>query len=214
MVCLPRAEYEKYDQIKGNGQSRLLQAVKNSVLTSYPRSDIHADGQVVKIAFADGMNFEILPAFQNKDFLNRWDGTYVYPDANMGGNWKSTNPKAEQQAMRIKNQSSKGLLNDTCKHIRKIRDNYFSSYHLSGIVIDSFVYRSLDSWAWCEPGVSSITPRGTYEQQLLEKFNQMAFSSRLSYGNKFLLYAPGSNQLVDGTDSMATLGKVLNYIAK
>ena len=30
-----------------------------------------------------------------------------------------------------------GLLYDTCKHIRYIRDNSFSSYHLSGIVIDS-----------------------------------------------------------------------------
>lgn len=27
---------------------------------------------------------------------------YTYPDTNMGGNWRSTNPKAEQEAMKIK----------------------------------------------------------------------------------------------------------------
>lgn len=71
----------------------MLQVVKNVIINSYPRSNIHADGQVIKIDFSDGMNFEIVPAFKN---IN---GSYQYPDTNMGGNWKSTNPKAEQKAM-------------------------------------------------------------------------------------------------------------------
>ena len=58
----------------------------------------------MKINFSDGMFFEILPAFKN------WDGSYRYPDTNMGGNWRSTNPKAEQDAMKNKNISSNGLL--------------------------------------------------------------------------------------------------------
>ena len=53
------------------------------------------------------------------------------------------NPKAEQEAMAQKNRYSNGLLYDTCRHLRFIRDNYFSSYHLSGIVIDSFVYNAI-----------------------------------------------------------------------
>ena len=36
----------------------------------------------------------------------------------------------EQAAMEEKNRTSNGLLLDTCKHMRFIRDNYFSSYHL------------------------------------------------------------------------------------
>ena len=83
---LPQNEYNRYDLVKGNGQSRLLQAVRNAILTSYPRSEVRADGQVVKVLFSDGMKFEILPAFKNIDWWGQWNGTYIYPDTNMGGN--------------------------------------------------------------------------------------------------------------------------------
>lgn len=134
LMSLPESYYNQFNSVYGNGQSRLLQVVRQAILVRYPRSEVRADGQVVKINFSDGMFFEILPAFKN------WDGSYRYPDTNMGGNWRSTNPKAEQDAMKNKNISSNGLLFDTCKHLRYVRDNYFRSYHLSGIVIDSFVY--------------------------------------------------------------------------
>lgn len=207
LVCLPKGEYERYDYTRGNGQSRLLQAVRNAILTSYPRSDVRADGQVVKIQFTDGMKFEILPAFQSKDWYGIWDGKYVYPDTNMGGNWRSTNPKAEQDAMAAKNATSKGLLNDTCKHIRYIRDNYFSSYKLSGIVIDSFVYKTIGSWSWCEPGQTSSSAPGDFERHLLSHFNL------LCYGGNLLLTAPGSGQSVDSAASVECLKKVLTYMA-
>ena len=59
LVELPRAKYEQYDARKGNGQSQLLQALKDAVLTTYPRSEVKADGQVVDIFFSDGIKFEI-----------------------------------------------------------------------------------------------------------------------------------------------------------
>ena len=49
LLELPRSEYDRYDIYKGNGQSRLLQAVKTAIQTSYPRSDVRADRQVVKV---------------------------------------------------------------------------------------------------------------------------------------------------------------------
>ena len=60
LVELPRAKYEQYDARKGNGQSQLLQALKDAFLTTYPRSEVKADGQVVDIFFSDGIKFEIL----------------------------------------------------------------------------------------------------------------------------------------------------------
>ena len=193
--------------MKGNGQSRLLQSVKNAILNVYPRSDVRADGQVVKINFSDGMKFEILPAFKVFDWFGNWTGTYKYPDTNMGGNWKSTNPKAEQDAMANKNKSSNGLLYDTCKHIRRIRDNHFSSYHLSGIVIDSFVYNAIGGWRWSEPGSTSSATIGSYEQVLIDYFN-----SHLFWG--LPINAPGSNDLVSVDTSIECLKKVLNYMTK
>ena len=204
LIELPREEYERYDAHKGNGQSRLLQAVKTAIQSTYSRSDISADGQVVVIKFSDGMKFEILPAFQQVDWLGNWNGKYNYPDSNMGGNWRSTNPKAEQEAMAAKNRESNGLLYDTCKHMREIRDSHFSSYHLSGIVIDSFVYHHIDDWHWLNAGETSTQPHGTYEKKL---YSECPFWS-------FNLTAPGSGDIVDTTKSLDCLRKVLNYMSK
>lgn len=206
LMILPEREYVRHDSLKGNGQSRLLQSVRQAIMNTYPRSDIRADGQVVKIAFSDGMKFEILPVFKNIDWYGNWDGTYKYPDSNMGGNWQSTNPKAEQDAMKSKNASSNGLLYDTCKHIRFVRDNYFSSYHLSGIVIDSFVYHAIGEWRWTPPGNDSSAAGGTYERVLLDYINQNSVWGMLS------LTAPGSGQSVSTESSLECLKKVINYI--
>lgn len=205
LVELPKSEYERYDSMKGNGQSRLLQAVRNAILTTYPRSDIRADGQVVKIAFTDGISFEILPAFRNYNYLDGY--IYTYPDSNMGGNWRSTNPIAEQKAMKEKNFSSNGLLFDTCKHFRRVRDDRFSSYHLSGIVIDSFVYAAMGNWKWLKNGEVSSAFAGEYENVLANYLKQ-----KLLFGLPLKLYAPGSNQVVDTESSIECLIKVINYI--
>ncbi len=201
LVELPETEYKRYNASKGNGQSRLLQAVREAVLNSYPRSDIRADGQVVKILFSDGMKFEILPAFKILSL-----GIYQYPDSNMGGNWKSTNPKIEQKAMRDKNVSSNGLLYDTCKHIRYIRDNYYSSYHLPGIVIDSFVFEAISGWSWTKENETSSAEIGEYEDMLLDYLNRKTFMGTLA------LLSPGSGQTVTGDSSIGCFKNVLEYM--
>lgn len=202
LVMLPEEEFDKYNNLNGNGQSRLLQAVRNAIKVIYPNSDIRADGQIVKVNFSDGIQFEVLPAFK------RWDGNYIYPNSNMGGNWLSTNPKAEQNAIREKNNSSNGLLVATCRHMRYIRDNYFKSYTLSGIVIDSFVYNAMGNWFFSKQDGKSTTSQ-TYEDVLLDFYNNNSFNLRL-YGIK----APGSNDVVSLKNSFECLGKVLRLMAE
>lgn len=200
LLELPRSEYERFDYYKGNGQSRLLQAVKNAILNTYPRTNIRADGQVVVLTFSDGMKIEALPAFASKDWYGKT--SYLYPDANMGGNWRSTNPKAEQDAIKTKNKSSRGLLFDTCKHMRFVRDNNFSSYHLSGIVIDSFVYHAIGNWCWVEGSPPNAVSDGAFEQVLYNYFvNTVRFSNTIQ--------APGSYQQVSLSSSKTCLERVL-----
>lgn len=209
LIELPKTEYERYDAYKGNGQSRLLQAVKDAVLSTYPNTYVKPDGQVIKVHFSDRMKFELLPAFPNTDYLGNPTGTYTYADTNNGGNWKATNPKAEQKIMRELNDNSNGLLFDTCKHIRRIRGEHFSSYHLSGIVIDAFVCAAIDSWKWCVEG-DGTTPAEPlqYENNLLCKLQTM----RLYYLDT--LRSPGSGQILEWSDSVDCLEKVLKYITK
>ena len=204
LMELPRDMYNQYDAHKGNGQSRLLQTVKNAILETFPHSDVRGDGQVVVVNFTDGIKFEILPAFKNLDYWGRWTGKYDYPDSNMGGNWLSTNPKAEQDAMVQKNRESNGLLYDTCRHMRQIRDTHFKSYHLPGIVIDSFAYHNIGNWHWTREGEVSTQPSGTYEKRL---YNQCP-------GYSFYLTAPGSGMPVDTSDCIDVLNKVLNHMSK
>lgn len=207
LIELPNSEYEHFNSLSGNGPSRLLQAVKSAIKDTYSRTDIHGDGQVVVVKFSDGMKFEILPAFQKTDYWGNWDGTYIYPDSNMGGNWLTTEPKAEQNAMAEKDGYwySNGLLFDTCKHIRAIRAEYYSSYHLSGILIDSFVFSAIGGWHWLRTDEPRSSGDGvSFEQSLLNYYN-----SHYSW----MVYAPGSGKKVDG-DDWEILGKVLNKMAK
>lgn len=206
LVELPEDEYYRYDTQKGNGQSRFLQAVKNAIVSAYPRSDVKADGQVVVIDFTDGIKFEILPAFSNLDYFG--NVTYTYPDTNMGGNWKSTNPKAEQEAMHNKNKNSNGLLYDTCKHIRNIRDINYSSYHLSGILIDAFVFDAIQGWHFLTEGEQRIDTGITYEQALLNYYNELSYNGYITPS----IFAPGSQMSIDASKGWDVLGKILNFM--
>ncbi len=209
LIELPNEEYAHFNSLLGNGPSRLLQAVKDAILDTYPNTDIKGDGQVVVVNFFDGMKFEILPAFHNFTIWGYWDGTYKYPDTHMGGNWLTTNPKAEQEAIEEKDgyNYSNGLLKDTCKHIRHVRLQECPKSPLSGILIDTFVYEAIKGWYWPRNNEgSNRQPPGTYEQYLLDYYNGFPYNDY--YNPSF--YAPGSNMLVSSGSDWAILGKVLN----
>ena len=75
---LPYSEYDRYNKYAGNGQSALLQAVKASIEKTYSTTSIRADGQVILVPFSDGITFEVVPAFENKD------KSFTFPNANNG----------------------------------------------------------------------------------------------------------------------------------
>jgi len=207
LIELPDAEFDHFSSLYGNGQSRLLQSVKNALLSTYPNTNIKGDGQVVVVKFSEGMKFEILPAFK-KNTIFGWDGTYKYPDTHMGGNWMTTNPKAEQEAMKEKNCSSNGLLFDTCKHVRYVRDTCFSSYHLSGILIDTFLYHAIGGWHFLREGEQHSGGTTTYEEALLKYYNDISLNGYIIPSLK----APGSDMNVDTSRGWEVLGKVLKYM--
>ena len=89
--------YHQYDKYVTNGQSALLQAVKTSIERTYSKTNLRADGQVIQVPFTDGINFEVVPVFQNNA------GSYTFPDANNGGRWQTTNPRPEIAAIKNRN---------------------------------------------------------------------------------------------------------------
>ena len=135
---LPYTTYEKYNAYTSNGQSALLQAVKNSLAKTYSSSHVGGDGQVVVINFTDDIRFEILPAFINKD------SSYTYPDSNGGGSWKTTNPKPELDAMQARDSIYSGKLRRLCRMMRAWKNEH--NVPIKSLLIDTFAYRFVDSW--------------------------------------------------------------------
>ena len=138
LFVLPFTTYQQYNSYINNGQSALLQAVRNSMQKTYPTTSIGADGQVVSVSFTDDITFEVVPCFLNKD------DSYTFADSNGGGKWKVTNPKPEINAIASGDSETNGNLKRLCKMFRAWKNKW--SVPMGGLMIDTFAYRFLENW--------------------------------------------------------------------
>lgn len=138
LYILPWEYYFRYDSYYGNGQSALLQAVKNSISQTYWNTEIGGDGQVVKVSFSDGVVFEVVPCFEKAD------GSFYYPDSHNGGSWKITNPRPEISTINAWNSTTNKNLKRLCRMLRAWKDN--CNVPMGGLLIDTFAYRFLKDW--------------------------------------------------------------------
>jgi hypothetical protein len=140
IMQLPYAMYTQYNEHSGNGQSALLQAVKKSIEKTYSTTNIRADGQVIQVPFTDGITFEVVPGFINKD------DSYTFPNANGGGSWESTNPKPEIAAIRSRNSACNGNLVPLCRMARAWKRRLDVS--IGGLLIDTLAYQFIENWPY------------------------------------------------------------------
>lgn len=137
---LPYSVYEQYNNYSGNGQSALLNAVKTSIEKTYSTTSIRADGQVILVPFNDGITFEVVPAFINKD------DSFTYPDSNNGGRWRTTNPKPEIEAIRARNAVCNGNLILLCRMMRSWKNIW--NVPIGGLLIDTLAYQFIGSYTY------------------------------------------------------------------
>lgn len=135
---MPHSTYNTYNNYKKNGQSALLQAVKDSIATTYPSTSLKGDGQIVLVKFADEMEIEVLPAWKNTD------ESYTYADSNGGGSWKKTNPVPEIDAIASGDILTNKNLRNLCRMTRAWK--FFCSVPIKGLLIDTLAYRFLIDW--------------------------------------------------------------------
>lgn len=128
---IPEDLYRRFDSYEGNGQSALLQNIKETLLEKYPRTTIRGDGQVVDIVF-DKYTIEVVPGLQQAD------GSFLYPDTHDGGSWQVTDPLTEQRECENCNARSSGLYYDLCRSLRAWKNE--QGFVFRGILIDSLVY--------------------------------------------------------------------------
>lgn len=141
IVELPYATYEKYNNYIGNGQSALIQALRNSIKNTYSTTHVSGDGQVVKLNFTDGICYEIVPGFINKD-----GKSYTYPDTNNGGSWKVTNPRDEIGEINSANTNCNKNLKRLCRMARAWKEKW--DVPIGGLLIDTLAYNFLKQWEY------------------------------------------------------------------
>ncbi|SAG12716.1 Uncharacterised protein [Enterobacter hormaechei] len=177
---LPYSEYTKYNGYLGNGQSALLQSVKKSIEKTYWNTSIRGDGQVILVPFNDGITFEVVPAFINVD------NSYTYPDANNGGRWRTTNPKPEISAMKLRNDLTNKNLVQLCRMTRAWKKEW--NVPISGLLIDTLAYQFIENWGFKDKSYYY------YDFMSRDFFKFMADQST----SKEYWKAPGSGQYVYG----------------
>ena len=135
---LPESVYQRFNDYKDNGQSALLQAVRSALMNLYSRTKIGADGKVVEIPFSDGITFEVVPGFRNKD------GSYRIPDSNGGGRWMRMNPRPEIRALSNRNRECNNNLVPLCRMMRAWKQEW--NVPMGGLLIDTLAYQFIATW--------------------------------------------------------------------
>ncbi|MBM6980860.1 MAG: hypothetical protein I3I97_01200 [Bifidobacterium thermophilum] len=184
---LPDSVYDKFDGYRSNGQSALIQDLKDTLLERYPRTKIRGDGQVVDIFF-DKYTIELVPVFKD-------GGGFLYPDTHDGGSWKQTNPLAEQKACEQADQSSNGVYRRLCQGIRCWRNA--NNFEMRGILIDALVYD------FCTSDYGRICEESGHLQLFMRLFDFLK-NQKSKYSSWF---APGSGQEIENHGDEAFIPK-------
>lgn len=137
MFVMPTNEYYRYNNYSGNGQSQLLQDIRNKLLEKYPTTYIRGDGQVVMVNFIT-YNIEVIPGFL---LTNE---NYFIPDTHEGGSWRETSPKSELASLRWSNKHSKG---NTIRLIKMIKAwKHHCNVPIKSLVIELRAVNFLKKW--------------------------------------------------------------------
>jgi hypothetical protein len=179
---LPYELYARYNDHEGNGQSALLQVVRSSITKTYSKTSIRADGQVIQVPFSDGITFEVVPAFINKD------ESYTFPDANDGGRWRTTNPRPEIAAIRDRNAECNGNLIRLCRMMRAWKGQW--GVPIGGLLIDTLAYQFIEKYEYRDKSFLY------YDFMSRDFFRWMADQDKKQEWWK----APGSGQYVYGKE--------------
>lgn len=145
IMQLPGKLYETYNNYTSNGQSALLQEVKNSIKKTYSTTDLGGDGQVVVVNFVD-MKFEVVPCFSTVE------GDFIYPDSNNGGSWKRMNPLAEITAIRNADNDYNNNVRRLAKMMRAWKEK--CNVPIPGMLLDTLIQKFMPNWSYNDKSFS------------------------------------------------------------
>ena len=184
---LPDEVFERFDDYESNGQSQLLNEIRDVLKEKYPSTDIKGDGQVVVISFTK-YKIELVPGFKQDN------NSYKFPDTHDSGSWKITKPILEiEEANNMINNTS--TYRDICQMIREWKAN--NGVTICGLLIDTLIKDFLDNnpeYKW--------KSKSDYYELLKSVFKYLSDQDE----NRKQWNAMGSNQIIEN--------KNFNFIKK
>ena len=184
LYIMPSEVYERFDNYENNGQSALLQEIKNELLDKYPKTDIRGDGQVVVIEF-NKYTIELVPSFYESEC------SYYYPDTSDNGSWKITMPQLEINAVKHCNSLTIGnkCLN-LCRIIRSWKNT--QNFEFSGLLIDTLICNYITE--------NNFSLDDNYFNLLIDVFKYLSElksnSKWISIGSKQIINDKGENNFI------------------
>lgn len=193
---LPQEVYKRFNAYESNGQSALLQEVKNVIAERFPKTEIKGDGQVVDVFF-DAYTVELVPVFRQSN------NSFKYPDSNDGGSWKITDPIPEQEACKNQDKVTGGTFVNIANILRTWKNN--RGFYLGGLLVDTLAFNFFDEH-------DDIKAVGFGEYYDLCKQIFLYISKQDPHKSYWL--APGSNQQVYNCEDGAFIGRAKRAFSK
>ena len=202
---LPDEVFERFDDYESNGQSQLLNEIRDVLKEKYPSTDIKGDGQVVVISFTK-YKIELVPGFKQDN------NSYKFPDTHDSGSWKITKPILEiEEANNMINNTS--TYRDICQMIREWKAN--NGVTICGLLIDTLIKDFLDNnpeYKWKSKSdyyelLKSVFKYLSDQDENRKQWNSMG-SNQIIENKNFNFIKKGKkayNKLSNSTDESSTL---------
>lgn len=141
---IPKETFEKFDNYESNGQSALLQEIRNTLNKTFTTtSKISGWGKVVLVNTVDGThNIEVLPAYELTD------KTFKIPNSENGGSWEIFDPREDINNFQDSNQQVNGLVKIVTRMLkswkRQNKTLNIKSYQIEQYVLEYFNKNSFE----------------------------------------------------------------------
>jgi hypothetical protein len=132
LFLLPPAVYHRFQSRTGSKQSALLQEVKEVLTTTYSRTTMRGDGQVVSVPF-DQIPIEVAPGFRCDD------GSIIVCNTNNGGEYKISTAEAEERELAASDLTWNGNTRALVRMLKvwqRERNVPLKSFHLERLAIE------------------------------------------------------------------------------
>ena len=133
------AMYQRFHAYAVNGQSALLQEIKDKLEVAYPQTRKRGDGQVVQIDF-NSIMVELVPVFAIGN------GQFIMPDTKGGGSWKRVDPAAQIRLIDNADRDFSGNVRPLCKIIKRWKHE--CSVDLKSFAIELLVADFFRNYPW------------------------------------------------------------------